>query len=126
MAGRIPQAFIDDLLERTDLVELVQRYVPLKKSGSEFAACCPFHSENTPSFYVSPQKQFYHCFGCGAHGTAVSFLMEYENLSFPEAIGQLAEWAGLEVPREPGSIETEPTAHLLEAWRRRPGSTSTS
>jgi DNA primase len=115
MAGRIPQAFIDDLLERTDLVELVQRYVPLKKSGSEFAACCPFHSEHTPSFYVSPQKQFYHCFGCGAHGTAVSFLMEYENLSFPEAIGQLAEWAGLEVPREPGSVETEPTAHLLDA-----------
>ncbi len=115
MAGRIPQAFIDDLLERTDLVELVQRYLPLKKSGSEFAACCPFHSENTPSFYVSPQKQFYHCFGCGAHGTAVSFLMEHENLSFPEAIGQLAEWAGLEVPREPGSVETEPTAHLIEA-----------
>jgi DNA primase len=115
MAGRIPQAFIDDLLERTDLVELVQRYVPLKKSGGEFAACCPFHSENTPSFYVSPQKQFYHCFGCGAHGTAISFLMEHENLSFPEAIGQLAEWAGLEVPREPGSVETEPTAHLIEA-----------
>jgi DNA primase len=115
MAGRIPQAFIDDLLERTDLVELVQRYVQLKKSGSEFAACCPFHGENTPSFYVSPQKQFYHCFGCGAHGTAVSFLMEHENLSFPEAIGQLAEWAGLEVPREPGSIDAEPTAHLVEA-----------
>ena len=115
MAGRIPQAFIDDMLERTDLVELVQRYVPLKKSGSEFAACCPFHSENTPSFYVSPQKQFYHCFGCGAHGTAISFLMEHENLSFPEAIGQLAEWAGLEVPREPGSADAEPTAHLIEA-----------
>jgi DNA primase len=116
MAGRIPQAFIDDLLERTDLVELIQRYVPLKKSGSEFAACCPFHSENTPSFYVSPQKQFYHCFGCGAHGTAISFLMEHENLSFPEAIGQLAEWAGLEVPREAGgAAESEPTAHLVDA-----------
>jgi DNA primase len=116
MAGRIPQAFIDDLLERTDLVELIQRYVPLKKSGSEFAACCPFHSENTPSFYVSPQKQFYHCFGCGAHGTAISFLMEHENLSFPEAIGQLAEWAGLEVPREAGgAAESEPTAPLIDA-----------
>jgi DNA primase len=116
MTGRIPQAFIDDLLERTDLVELIQRYVPLKKSGSEFAACCPFHSENTPSFFVSPQKQFYHCFGCGAHGTAISFLMEHENLSFPEAIGQLAEWAGLEVPREAGgAADAEPTAHLLDA-----------
>lgn len=115
MAARIPQAFIDDLLERTDLVELIQRYVPLKKSGSEFAACCPFHAERTPSFYVSPRKQFYHCFGCGAHGTAVSFLMEYENLSFPEAIGQLAEWAGLEVPQETVGPETEPTAPLLAA-----------
>jgi DNA primase len=115
MAGRVPQAFIDDLLERTDLVELIQRHVPLKKSGSEFSACCPFHSEKTPSFFVSPQKQFYHCFGCGAHGTAISFLMEHENLSFPEAIGQLAEWAGLEVPREASSTEDEPIAHLLEA-----------
>jgi len=115
MAGRIPQAFIDDLLERTDLVELVQRHVPLKKSGSEFSACCPFHAEKTPSFYVSPQKQFYHCFGCGAHGTAITFLMEYENLSFPEAIDQLAEWAGLEVPRESAGPETEPLAPLLEA-----------
>ncbi|MBS0002807.1 MAG: DNA primase [Thioalkalivibrio sp.] len=115
MAGRIPQAFIDDLLERTDLVELVQRHVSLKKSGSEFSACCPFHAEKTPSFYVSPQKQFYHCFGCGAHGTAITFLMEYENLSFPEAIDQLAEWAGLEVPRESTGPDTEPLAPLLEA-----------
>jgi len=115
MAGRIPQPFIDDLLERTDLVELIQRSVPLKKTGSEFSACCPFHAENTPSFFVSPQKQFYHCFGCGAHGTAVSFLMEHENLSFPEAIEQLAEWAGLEVPREAGTVEAEPTGHLLAA-----------
>lgn len=115
MGGRIPQAFIDDLLERTDLVELIQRHVPLKKSGSEFAACCPFHAEKTPSFYVSPQKQFYHCFGCGAHGTAISFLMEYENLSFPEAIEQLAEWAGLEIPREAASVDAEPVAPLLDA-----------
>lgn len=115
MAARIPQAFIDDLLERTDLVELIQRYVPLKKSGSEFSACCPFHAEKTPSFYVSPRKQFYHCFGCGAHGTAISFLMDYENLSFPEAVGQLAEWAGLEVPQETGGQDAEPTAPLLAA-----------
>ncbi|AHE99373.1 DNA primase [Thioalkalivibrio paradoxus] len=115
MAGLIPQAFIDDLLERTDVVELIQRYVPLKKAGSEFAACCPFHSEKTPSFYVSPRKQFYHCFGCGAHGTAISFLMEHENLSFPEAVGQLAEWAGLEVPREADPAGRDPTGHLLDA-----------
>ncbi|AGA35130.1 DNA primase [Thioalkalivibrio nitratireducens DSM 14787] len=115
MAGLIPQAFIDDLLERTDVVELIQRYVPLKKAGSEFAACCPFHSEKTPSFYVSPRKQFYHCFGCGAHGTAISFLMEHENLSFPEAVGQLAEWTGLEVPRDADPAGRDPTRHLLDA-----------
>ncbi len=115
MAARVPQAFIDDLLERTDLVELVQRHVPLKKSGNEFSACCPFHSEKTPSFFVSPKKQFYHCFGCGAHGTAISFLMEHENLSFPEAVAQLAEWAGVEVPREVGGTDVEPIARLLEA-----------
>ena len=115
MAGRIPQVFIDELLERTDLVELIQRYVPLKKSGHEFAACCPFHGEKTPSFFVSPRKQFYHCFGCGAHGTAISFLMEHENLSFPEAIELLAEWAGLEVPRDAESPGAEPTGHLFAA-----------
>ncbi|WP_024327786.1 DNA primase [Thioalkalivibrio sp. AKL19] len=110
MAGLIPQAFIDELLERSDIVEVIQRRVSLKKAGREFAACCPFHGEKTPSFYVSPQKQFYHCFGCGAHGTAISFLMEYENLSFPEAVEQLAEQAGLEVPREAGGSE-QPEAH---------------
>lgn len=115
MAGRIPQVFIDELLERTDLVELIQRYVPLKKSGHEFAACCPFHGEKTPSFFVSPRKQFYHCFGCGAHGTAISFLMEHENLSFPEAIELLAEWAGVEVPRDAESPGAEPTGHLFAA-----------
>jgi len=115
MAGRIPQVFIDELLERTDLVELIQRYVPLKKSGNEFSACCPFHGEKTPSFFVSPRKQFYHCFGCGAHGTAISFLMEHENLSFPEAIELLADWAGLEIPREADSPGTEPTGHLYAA-----------
>ncbi|WP_019569561.1 DNA primase [Thioalkalivibrio sp. ALE11] len=119
MAGRIPQAFIDELLERTDIVEVVRRRVSLKKAGSEYAACCPFHGEKTPSFYVSPQKQFYHCFGCGVHGTALGFLMDYENLSFPEAVEQLAEQAGLEVPREhddsPRQDATAPLYAALEA-----------
>ncbi|WP_019626957.1 DNA primase [Thioalkalivibrio sp. ALJT] len=116
MAGLIPQAFIDELLERSDIVEVIQRRVSLKKAGREFAACCPFHGEKTPSFYVSPQKQFYHCFGCGAHGTAITFLMEYENLNFPEAVEQLAEQAGLEVPREAGGDDKrEAHAPLYEA-----------
>ncbi|HHH47007.1 MAG TPA: DNA primase [Thiotrichales bacterium] len=100
MAGRIPQHFIDELLQRTDIVEVVGQRVPLKKQGREYAACCPFHSEKTPSFFVSPVKQFYHCFGCGAHGTAIGFLMEYDNLDFVEAVEELARMAGVEVPRE--------------------------
>ncbi len=102
MAGLIPQNFIDELLARIDIVELVNIRVPLKKAGREYQACCPFHSEKTPSFTVSQNKQFYHCFGCGAHGTALSFLMEYDRLSFPEAIEELASSIGLEVPREAG------------------------
>ena len=90
MAGRIPQSFIDDLTARADIVELIGSRVELKKAGREYRACCPFHNEKTPSFWVSPQKQFYHCFGCGAHGTALGFLMEYDKLSFPEAIEELA------------------------------------
>jgi DNA primase len=100
MAGRIPQSFIDDLTARADIVELIGSRVELKKAGREFRACCPFHNEKTPSFWVSPQKQFYHCFGCGAHGTALGFLMEYDKLSFPEAIEDLAGRLGLDVPRE--------------------------
>jgi DNA primase len=100
MAGRIPQSFIDDLTARADIVELIGSRVELKKAGREFRACCPFHSEKTPSFWVSPQKQFYHCFGCGAHGTALGFLMEYDKLSFPEAIEELAGRLGVDVPRE--------------------------
>jgi DNA primase len=103
MAGRIPQTFIDDLTARADIVELIGSRVELKKAGREYRACCPFHSEKTPSFWVSPQKQFYHCFGCGAHGTALGFLMEYDKLSFPEAIEELAGRLGLDVPREAGS-----------------------
>lgn len=100
MAGLIPQWFIDDLLNRADVVELIDSRVPLKKAGHEFKACCPFHNEKTPSFTVSPSKQFYHCFGCGAHGTAISFLMEYEHMDFVEAIESLAAHMGIEVPRE--------------------------
>jgi DNA primase len=102
MAGRIPQSFIDDLTARADIIELIGSRVELKKAGREYRACCPFHNEKTPSFWVSPQKQFYHCFGCGAHGTALGFLMEYDKLSFPEAIEELASRLGLDVPREAG------------------------
>ena len=100
ITGRIPQHFIDELIGRTDIVELIGARVPLKKSGREFKACCPFHDEKSPSFWVSPDKQFYHCFGCGAHGTALGFLMNYDRLSFPEAVEELAARAGVEIPRE--------------------------
>jgi DNA primase len=95
----IQNDFIQTLLARVDIVEVVDRYVPLKKAGANYTACCPFHSEKTPSFTVSPSKQFYHCFGCGAHGTAIGFLMEYGGKSFPDAVEELAREAGLEVPR---------------------------
>ncbi len=98
--ARLPDAFIDDLLARTDIVELVGTRVPLKRKGREYTAPCPFHDERTPSFYVSPTKQFYHCFGCGAHGTAISFLMNYDRLEFLDAVDELARRAGMEVPRE--------------------------
>ena len=100
MAGRIPQRFIDEVVARSDIVEIIGARVSLKKAGREYKACCPFHSEKIPSFWVSPDKQFYHCFGCGAHGTVVGFLMQYEKLEFPEAIADLAQRAGLELPRE--------------------------
>ncbi len=100
MAGRIPQTFIDDLIARTDIVELIGGRVQLKKAGREWKACCPFHNEKTPSFWVSPDKQFYHCFGCGAHGTALGFLMEHDKLPFPDAVEELASRLGLDVPRE--------------------------
>jgi DNA primase len=100
MGGLIPNDFIDAVLERSDIVELIGARVPLRKAGQNFTACCPFHSEKTPSFTVSPSKQFYHCFGCGAHGTALGFLMEHDKLSFPEAVEELAGAVGLEVPKE--------------------------
>ncbi len=100
MAGLIPQDFIDDLIARADIVEVIGRRVQLKKAGREFKACCPFHDEKTPSFTVSPAKGFYHCFGCGAHGTAIGFLMEFDHMSFVEAIESLAASMGLDVPRD--------------------------
>ncbi len=102
MAGRIPKHFIDDLMSKTDIVEVIERRVTLKKAGKNYQACCPFHNEKTPSFSVSPDKQFYYCFGCGANGNAISFVMEYDGLSFVEAIEDLAHAQGLEVPREAG------------------------
>jgi DNA primase len=100
--SRIPQHFIDELIARADIVDVIGSRVPLKKAGREFKACCPFHGEKTPSFTVSQAKQFYHCFGCGAHGTALGFLMEYDRLGFVEAVEELASRLGLEVPREAG------------------------
>ena len=100
MSGRIPEAFIEELLARSDIVELIERRLPLKRAGSEFKACCPFHDEKSPSFTVSPKKQFYHCFGCGAHGSVIGFLMQYEGLEFVDAVEELAHHAGMEVPRD--------------------------
>ena len=96
----IPESFIQELLNRVDVVEVVDRKVQLKKAGANFVACCPFHKEKTPSFSVSPSKQFYHCFGCGAHGSAISFLIEYDGMTFVEAVNELANTAGLKVPNE--------------------------
>ncbi|MBS0432415.1 MAG: DNA primase [Proteobacteria bacterium] len=102
MPGLIPERFIDELLARVDIVDVVQRHVPLKRAGREWTARCPFHDERSPSFYVSPAKQFFHCFGCGAHGSAIKFLMDYERLEFPDAVEELAQSVGLKVPREGG------------------------
>ena len=110
----IPRAFIEDLLTRIDLIAVIERYLPLKKKGINYFACCPFHGEKTPSFSVSPTKQFYHCFGCGVHGNAINFLMEYSGLSFIDAVEELARQYGLAVPREhtPGVAARPPAAQL--------------
>jgi len=101
--GRIPQHFIDELIARADIVEIIGARVQLKKAGREYKACCPFHDEKTPSFWVSPDKQFYHCFGCGKHGTVLGFLMDHDHMAFPEAVEELATRLGVEVPHEGGS-----------------------
>src|SRR5688572_27257303 len=108
MSGRIPRAFIDDLIARADLVEIIGARVPLKRAGREYKANCPFHNEKTPSFWVNPVKQFYYCFGCSAHGTALDFLVNYDRLSFVEAVEDLAQRLGVEVPREAGSAPSAP------------------
>ncbi len=120
MAGKIPQHFIDEVLARTDIVDVIDARVTLKKQGNSHKACCPFHNEKTASFNVSQQKQFYHCFGCGQSGSAISFLMEYENMHFVDAIEHLAENLGLSVPREGGDLvrphnESKPLYELLDA-----------
>ncbi len=118
MAGRIPQHFIDELVARTDIIEVIGSRVQLKRAGREYKACCPFHDEKTPSFTVSPDKQFYHCFGCGAHGTALGFVMEFDHLGFVEAVEELAARAGLEVPREGGDTAPRPNEDLYVALER--------
>lgn len=108
MAGLIPQSFIDDLINRLDIVDVVSSRVQLKKTGKNYSACCPFHKEKTPSFTVSPDKQFYYCFGCGAGGNALGFVMDHDNLDFPQAVEELARAAGMEVPREQGRRDQKP------------------
>jgi len=113
MAGRIPQQFIDDLLARTDVVDVIDSLLPLKKKGANYSACCPFHNEKTPSFTVSQDKQFYHCFGCGVSGSAIGFLMDYSHLGFVEAVEELASRAGVEVQREQGFEASKPIRDLI-------------
>lgn len=114
MAGLIPQSFIDDLLHRTDILEVVDKRVPLKKSGKNYQACCPFHNEKTPSFSVQPERQFYYCFGCGAGGNAIGFVMNFDHLDFPQAVETLARDAGVEVPREESKAETRRQSELAK------------
>ncbi|MCR6702908.1 MAG: DNA primase [Dokdonella sp.] len=116
MRGRIPDTFIDDLLTRVDIVDVIEQRVPLRKAGRDWTARCPFHDERSPSFTVSPAKQFYHCFGCGAHGSAIKFLMDYDRLEFVDAVEELATRVGLKVPYEGGGRREvrEDSAELFE------------
>ncbi len=115
----IPDSFKQELLHRVDIVDVIERYVPLKKGGANYSACCPFHTEKTPSFTVSPTKQFYHCFGCGAHGNAISFLIEYQGLGYVEAVKDLAESVGMKMPEfEPRAKKPESGPDLYEIMKR--------
>lgn len=118
MGGLIPQHFIDDLITRADIVEVLGSRIQLKKAGREYKACCPFHGEKTPSFTVSPNKGFYHCFGCGAHGTAIGFLMEHDHLSFIEAVESIAGMLGVEVPREESQRPARRYDELFDLMRK--------
>ena len=116
----IPKNFIQDLLNRLDIVDVIEHYVPLKKAGANFVACCPFHSEKSPSFTVSQSKQFYHCFGCGAHGTAISFVMEHGGFGFTDAVEELARTIGVTVPREPtasGQVQQKVAPDLYDVMQ---------
>jgi DNA primase len=118
MTGRIPDSFLDELVSRSDIVDIISARVPLKKAGREYKACCPFHNEKSPSFSVSAEKQFYHCFGCGAHGTVIGFLMQYEKMEFLDAVADLAQRAGLELPREAQAPREPGSADLHELMLR--------
>jgi DNA primase len=118
MTGRIPDSFLDELVSRSDIVDIISARVPLKKAGREYKACCPFHNEKSASFSVSPDKQFYHCFGCGAHGTVIGFLMQYEKMEFLDAVADLAQRAGLELPREAQAPRDPGSADLHELMLR--------
>jgi DNA primase len=118
MTGRIPDSFLDELVARSDIVDIISARVPLKKAGREYKACCPFHNEKSPSFSVSAEKQFYHCFGCGAHGTVIGFLMQYEKMEFLDAVADLAQRAGLELPREAQAPKNPGSADLHELMLR--------
>ena len=118
MTGRIPDSFLDELVSRSDIVDIINARVPLKKAGREYKACCPFHNEKSPSFSVSAEKQFYHCFGCGAHGTVIGFLMQYEKMEFLDAVADLAQRAGLELPREAQAPREPGSADLHELMLR--------
>ncbi|MGB7803353.1 DNA primase [Buttiauxella sp.] len=115
MAGRIPRVFINDLLARTDIIDLIDARVKLKKQGKNYHACCPFHNEKTPSFTVNGEKQFYHCFGCGAHGNAIDFLMNYDKLEFVESVEELSAMHNLEVPYEAGSGPSQIERHQRQS-----------
>ena len=119
----IPETFIQELLNRIDIVDVIDKRITLKKAGANYSACCPFHQEKTPSFTVSPSKQFYHCFGCGEHGSAISFLIEYEGLTFIDAINELAKSIGLKVPNDtPQKIEkSNEFLYLEEVWCKNGG-----
>ncbi len=118
MSGRLPDSFIEELLSRTDIVDIIERRVSLKRAGNEWQALCPFHDEKSPSFTVSPAKQFYHCFGCGAHGSAIGFLMQFEGLEFRDAVEDLAKLAGMEVPTTEGAPRQRPRTGLFEMMEK--------